>query len=151
MQIVEQTCHKGSIVILADPLSIMAMSKLLGLTVRVMYSRLNALHSILNVPRGLQETVRLLHISVRDYFTDPNQGQANDFWVDEQCIQLSLLKSCMLIMDNSLREDICDLVWPATQRTDIPSERVASCIPGELQYACRHWVYHFQKDLTPFA
>ncbi|ENH69466.1 hypothetical protein FOC1_g10011820 [Fusarium oxysporum f. sp. cubense race 1] len=52
-------------------------------------------------------------------------------------------------MNISLKEDICDLVWPGTQRTEIPSLRVASCISDELQYACRHWAYHFQKIETP--
>ncbi|KLP20476.1 Uncharacterized protein LW94_9764 [Fusarium fujikuroi] len=81
-QIVEQTCHiVGSIVILANPLSIMAMSTLLELPVRVVHSRLNALHSILNIPADLHEPVRLLHISLRDYLTDNNQNrnQTNEF------------------------------------------------------------------------
>ncbi|KAJ4102542.1 hypothetical protein NW769_010164 [Fusarium oxysporum] len=149
-QIVEQTCHiVGSIVILANPLSIIAMSKLLDLPVRVVHSRLNALHSILNDPPGLHEPVRLLHISLRDYLTDNNQNQTNEFWVDERRIHLGLFKSCLRVMNISLKEDICDLVWPGTQRTEIPSLRVASCISDELQYACRHWAYHFQKIETP--
>ncbi|KAG6986971.1 Vegetative incompatibility protein HET-E-1 [Fusarium oxysporum f. sp. conglutinans] len=149
-QIVEQTCHiVGSIVILANPLSIIAMSKLLDLPVRVVHSRLNAPHSILNVPPGLHEPVRLLHISLRDYLTDNNQNQTNEFWVDERRIHLGLFKGCLRVMNISLKEDICDLVWPGTQRTEIPSLPVASCISDELQYACRHWAYHFQKIETP--
>ncbi|KAF5268133.1 hypothetical protein FOXYS1_981 [Fusarium oxysporum] len=110
-QIVEQTCHiVGSIVILANPLSIIAMSKLLDL---------------------------------------PNQ--TNEFWVDERRIHLGLFKSCLRVMNISLKEDICDLVWPGTQRTEIPSLRVVSCISDELQYACRHWAYHFQKIETPLV
>ncbi|SCN89521.1 uncharacterized protein FFM5_04722 [Fusarium fujikuroi] len=149
-QIIEQTCHiVGSIVILADPLSIMAMSKLLDLPVRVVHSRLNALHSILNVPLGLQEPVRLLHISLRDYLTDPNQSQTNEFWVDEQRIHLSLFEGCFQVMNIKLKENICELVWPGTQRTEIPPGQVATYIPDELQYACRHWAYHFQKIKSP--
>ncbi|KAG4255304.1 hypothetical protein FPRO04_03837 [Fusarium proliferatum] len=151
-RIVEQTCHiVGSIVILANPLSIMAMSTLLELPVRVVHSRLNALHSILNIPANLHEPVRLLHVSLRDYLTDNNQNQnlANEFWVDERLVHLGLFKSCLRIMNHSLREDICGLVWPGTQRTEIPSERVASYISDELQYACRHWAYHFQRIETP--
>ncbi|KLO85761.1 Uncharacterized protein LW93_14380 [Fusarium fujikuroi] len=151
-QIIEQTCHiVGGIVILANPLSVMAMSTLLELPVRVVHSRLNALHSILNIPRDLHEPVRLLHISLRDYLTDnnQNQNQTNEFWVNERLIHLGLFKSCLRIMDKNLKEDICGLGWPGTQRNSIPSEVIASCISDELQYACRHWAYHFQKIETP--
>jgi hypothetical protein len=149
-RIVEQTCHiVGSIVILASSLSIMALSKLLELPVSVVHSRLIALHSILNIPSNLHEPVRLLHISLRGYLTDPNQNQKSEFWVDEQRIHLGLFKNSLRVMDVSLKEDICNLVWPGAQRTDIPSAQVASCISDELQYACRHWVYHFQKIESP--
>ncbi|KAF9766270.1 hypothetical protein IL306_001345 [Fusarium sp. DS 682] len=149
-QIVEQTCHiVGSIAILASPLSIMAMSKLLEAPVNVVHSRLDALHSILNIPPNLHEPVRLLHISLRGYLTDPTQKQKNEFWVDEQCTHLRLFKNSLRVMDNSLKEDICNLVWPGTERTEISSAQVVSCIPDELQYACCHWVYHLQKTKSP--
>ncbi|RKK70848.1 hypothetical protein BFJ69_g11450 [Fusarium oxysporum] len=149
-QIVEQTCHiVGSIVILGSPLSIMALSKLLDIPVVVVHSRLNALHSILNIPSSLHEPVRLLHISLRDYLTDPSQKQKNEFWVDERRTHLRLFKNSLRVMYTSLKEDICNLVWPGTQRTDIRATQVASYLYDELQYACRHWAYHFQKIDNP--
>ncbi|KAH7221739.1 hypothetical protein BKA60DRAFT_595591 [Fusarium oxysporum] len=124
-QIVEQTCHiVGSIVILGSPLSIMALS-------------------------NLHEPVRLLHISLRDYLTDPSQKQKNEFWVDERRTHLRLFKNSLRVMYTSLKEDICNLVWPGTQRTDIRATQVASYLYDELQYACRHWAYHFQKIDNP--
>ncbi|KAF5580410.1 hypothetical protein FPANT_9366 [Fusarium pseudoanthophilum] len=149
-QIVEHTrLIVGSIVTLASPLSITALSELLELRVSVTHGRLNLLHSILNIPESLRLPVRLLHTSLRDYLTDPGQKQKNEFHVDEKRVHLGLFKNSLRVMDAGLKEDICNLVWPGTQRTGIPSEQLNSCIGEELKYSCRYWVYHFQKINSP--
>lgn len=149
-QIVEQTCHiVGAIVILATPLSVMAMSKLLDVSFSIIHRRLNALHSILSIPPKLHDPVRLLHISLRDYLINPNERDRNEFWVDEQDVHLGLFKNSLRLMDETLKEDICSLVWPGMGRKDVTSEQLASCIPNELQYACCHWVYHLQRVQDP--
>lgn len=149
-QIVEQTCHiVGIIVILAAPLSVIAMSKLLDVSFSLVHNRLNALHSILNVPPDLHDPVRLLHISLRDYLIDPDQSDKNEFWVDEQHIHLELLQNSLRVMNDNLKEDICRLVWPGTKRTNVSPSQIATCIPAELQYACCYWVYHLERVKTP--
>lgn len=149
-QIVEQTCHiVGSIVSLASPLSIAALSNLIERPVIVIYHRLNALHSILKIPPKLKGPVRLLHISLRDFFIDPSQKEKNEFHVDEQRVHLGLFKNSLRVMDARLKEDVCNLVWPGTKRSEVPSTQLTSSISDELQYACLHWVYHFQKTERP--
>ncbi|RBR24851.1 uncharacterized protein FIESC28_02341 [Fusarium coffeatum] len=149
-QIVEQTCQVvGGFVILAAPLSVMAMSRLLDVPFSLVHSRLNALHSILNIPSSLHEPVRMLHISLRDYLTDPDQRDKNEFWVDREHVHLELLQNSLRVMNDNLKENICRLVWPGIERTDIPASQVATCIADELQYACCYWVYHLQGVRNP--
>ncbi|KAH7198934.1 uncharacterized protein B0J16DRAFT_360547 [Fusarium flagelliforme] len=139
----------GTIVILAAPLSVIAMSKLLDVSFSLVHSPLNALHSILNVPPDLHDPVRLLHISLRDYLIDPDRSDKNEFWVDEQHVHLELLQNSLRVMNVNLKEDICRLVWPGTKRTDVPPSQIETCIPAELQYACCYWVYHLERVKAP--
>jgi len=43
-----------------------------------------------------------------------------------------------------LREDMYDLKNPGTLRSEI--DKQANCLPPELQYACRYWVYHLEQS-----
>ena len=149
-QIVEQTCHiVGSIVFLAAPLSVMARSKLLDVSFSIIHRRLNALHSILNIPPNLHQPVRLLHICLRDFLIDPSLREKHEFWVDEQHVHLQMLHDSLRVMNESLKEDICHLIWPGTKRTNVSLSQISTSIPDELQYACRYWVYHLKRVKTP--
>ncbi|KAF5611637.1 vegetative incompatibility het-E-1 [Fusarium subglutinans] len=79
----------------------------------------------------------------------PPEKEKDEFQVDEQRVHLGLFRNSLRVMDASLKEDICNLVWPGTECSEITSAQVAFCVPDELQYACRHWVYHYQKIESP--
>ncbi|RKK77375.1 hypothetical protein BFJ68_g17978, partial [Fusarium oxysporum] len=57
----------GSIIILANPLSVWALSQLLEVDPEVVDNRLDTLHSVLSIPPTRKAPVRLLHLSFRDY------------------------------------------------------------------------------------
>ncbi|CEI70942.1 unnamed protein product [Fusarium venenatum] len=57
----------GSIVTLASPLSVIALSCLIDVPLEAMDERLDALHSVLSIPLERTIPVRLLHLSFRDY------------------------------------------------------------------------------------
>ncbi|EXM12651.1 hypothetical protein FoTM2_013550 [Fusarium oxysporum f. sp. vasinfectum] len=73
----------GSIVVLASPLSIAALSQLLDVSPRIVGDRLDMLHSVLSIPMSRNSPVRLLHLSFRDYLLDSKDKETNEFWVDE--------------------------------------------------------------------
>ncbi|OCL10857.1 WD40 repeat-like protein [Glonium stellatum] len=52
-------------------------------------------------------------------------------------------------MSKRLKRDICDLHAPGTFAKDVQVDRVDQCLPAELQYVCRFWVQHLQKDEIP--
>ncbi|KAK7575246.1 hypothetical protein V3481_017210 [Fusarium oxysporum f. sp. vasinfectum] len=128
----------GSIVILANPLSVWALSQLLEVDPEMVDNRLDTLHSVLSIPPRRKAPVRLLHLSFRDYLITQESG----FQVDERHTHQTLVNHCLRVMRGGLRENICGLSFPGTRRPTVDSSELVERIPPHLQYACMHWVYH---------
>jgi hypothetical protein len=128
----------GSIIILANPLSVWALSQLLEVDPEVVDNRLDTLHSVLIIPPTRKAPVRLLHLSFRDYLTT----NESEFRVDERHTHQTLTKHCLRVMRGGLRENICSLSLPGTRRSTIDNSKLEEHIPPQLQYACMHWAYH---------
>jgi len=133
----------GTIVILADPLSIVALAKLLDLPEDNVSCRLNLLHSVLDIPTEKAAPVRLLHLSFRDFLVNPQKRGKSPFWVDESVTHGRIARRCV---SESLRTNLCDLKKPGTLRTEIDSRDVNQCLPAEVRYACRYWVHHLEQS-----
>jgi hypothetical protein len=68
----------GAIVLLESPLSVISLSKLIGVPEKVVRLRLNQLHSVLSVPDDDTLPVRLFHLSFRDFLPNrPHQQRSN--------------------------------------------------------------------------
>ncbi|EWZ28531.1 hypothetical protein FOZG_17744 [Fusarium oxysporum Fo47] len=128
----------GSIVILANPLSVWALSQLLEVDPEVVDNRLDTLHSVLSIPSTRKAPVRLLHLSFRDYLLTSE----SELRVDERHTHQTLAKHCLRVMRGGLRENICGLSFPGTRRSTVDRSELEERIPPHLQYACMHWVYH---------
>ncbi|RKK81967.1 hypothetical protein BFJ68_g17582 [Fusarium oxysporum] len=128
----------GSIAILANPLSVWALSQLLEVDPEMVDNRLDTLHSVLNIPLTRKAPVRLLHLSFRNYLITQEGG----FQVDERHTHQTLAKHCLRVMGGALRVNICGLSFPGTRRSTVDSSELEERIPPHLQYACMHWVYH---------
>ncbi|KAM0420376.1 hypothetical protein ACHAPT_011795 [Fusarium lateritium] len=96
----------GTIVLLEEPLSASALSRLLDVSEDTVHVRLDMLHSVLNVPRSAHSPVRLLHLSFRDFLLDPEKQGTNQFWVDEKArnshIALGTVNAVSFSPDSSL-------------------------------------------------
>lgn len=138
----------GAIIILAEPLSISSLASLLNLPEIIVQVRLDALHAVLNIPSHRDGAVHLLHLSFRDFLLDSQRKLSNPFWINEHERQRSLAIQCLgLLLDtNLLRKDICNLRHPGKKRTELDDQTIQACLPSELQYACRYWVYHLKKS-----
>ncbi|KXX81126.1 Vegetative incompatibility protein HET-E-1 [Madurella mycetomatis] len=136
----------GSIVLLAEPLSIRSLARLLYIYENVVVRRLMPLHSVLNVPASIDSPVRMFHLSFRDFLVDPNNCETNPFWVDEKASYERIAASCIKLLGSHLKEDICKLRMPGTPCKDIEPAVINSHFPSEVQYACRYWVYHLQQS-----
>ncbi|KAK1780772.1 hypothetical protein QBC45DRAFT_94814 [Copromyces sp. CBS 386.78] len=76
---------------------------------------LNLLHSVLDVP-GLDKPtapVKILHLSFKDFLTDPKNQSKNPFWVDEVNAHMVLATRCMdlLLEDGVIYEGMYKGVW----------------------------------------
>ncbi|KAK4495999.1 hypothetical protein PRZ48_013267 [Zasmidium cellare] len=139
----------GAIVLLQDPLPAPALSRLLDVSESKVYTRLTQLHSVLDVPAvgDRSREVRPLHLSFRDYLTDPDKRDKTPFWINEVQTHRSVARQCLRLLAESrqLQQDLCVVGQPGTRRVEIGRERVREHIPADVAYACNYWVWHLTK------
>ncbi|KAI1592502.1 WD40 repeat [Pyrenophora tritici-repentis] len=137
----------GSIVILASPLPVSSLARLLQVPQKQVERRLDALHSVLSVPNREDIPIRLLHLSFREFLVDPQKQGKSLFWVDEKSTHKKLASRCLELMSgpSGLHQDMCSLSGPGVLRSEIDEQTVTSSLPPDLQYACRYWVDHLKQ------
>jgi hypothetical protein len=135
----------GSIVILSEPLSAIAIARLLAVRKHTVDLRLRHLHSVLLVSENQESPIRLLHPSFRDFLLDKQRCCNPQFWVDENKTHDALAKSCLELMSKSLRRVMCSLRLPGVLVAEVEKSKIEEYIPLDVQYACRYWIYHLQR------
>lgn len=136
----------GSLALLSEPLSAVALARLLGLPIVWINLRLRHLHSVLNIPKDQGGPIRLLHPSFREFLLDNKRCSDSHFWVDERQAHRSLAVNCMQLMSKGLRQDICRVSAPGTLVANVEPSVVKKFLPPEVQYACLYWIQHLQKS-----
>ena len=138
----------GSIVVLFDSLPAVALCRLLDIPEEVVRLRLHCLHSVLDIPAGQEGPIQLIHPSFRDFLLSKERCLDSRFWVAEEAAHRVLFESCLNLLSNKLKMDMCNLRHPSTLANEVSSYVVESCIPLDVQYACRNWVYHLRQSNT---
>lgn len=141
----------GVIILLATPLSVNASAQLLDIGQTRIQIHLDLLHSVLEVPTGLDEPVRTLHLSFRDFLLD-DKKKDNPFWINEKEVHQKLTSQCLKAMEHEqygLKKNICNLPHAGTQRSEIDRYTVGHCLPPELHYACQYWAHHLLRSPSP--
>jgi hypothetical protein len=144
----------GPIVLLAEPLSILSLSGVLGIAPTIIFGRLKYLHSVLSVPSKTNAPVRIFHLSFRDFLVDPAKRTTNEFWVDEIECHREIADRCLRLLDSKdhgrdrdhLRRDICNLKMPGKARIEVDAATIRESLPPHIQYACLYWVYHLERS-----
>ena len=138
----------GSIVVLADPLSIDSLASLLRIPREKVECRLDPLHSVLSIPANPASPVRLLHLSFREFLLDPEKRGNSVFWVDKRERNKVLVNRCLELLSGSkyLKENICSLESPGMLRTEINPQTIEKYLPVDGRYACRYWVHHLEQS-----
>ncbi|PKK49452.1 hypothetical protein CI102_5248, partial [Trichoderma harzianum] len=139
----------STIVLLENPLSIIALSSLIGIPTTTVNTGLNSLHSVLNIPVDETAPVRFFHLSFRDFLLDRKTRGKTALWIDEKETHGRLTKYCLRRMSNSLRRNICNLSDYGLGPREMDADIINRYIPSELQYSCRYWVYHLRKSQNP--
>ncbi|KAJ6023890.1 hypothetical protein N7540_004687 [Penicillium herquei] len=139
----------GVIILLESPLSVSALSQLLGLDADDVDSRLSLLHSVLHIPTASNMPVRLLHLSFRDFLLDEKLKGRSPFWINDKENHRKIAMQCLRAMQGSLKKNICHLPGEGTTREEITKGIIDQCISSELQYSCRYWTHHLVQSQDP--
>lgn len=132
----------GIIILLAVPLSVRTLSQFLGIEMDRISNRLDSFHSVLSVPTNRDLPVKTLHLSFRDFLVR-SKGR---FGVNEPYKHGDIALLCLRTMRRHLQKNICNLESPSTYRADIDTLSLRQCLPQELEYSCRYWIYHFEHS-----
>jgi hypothetical protein len=89
-------------------------------------------------------TFRLCDQSLLEFFIGPFQSRARHDMVDPAEAHRDLLERCLRLLNNHLREDICDIRNPGLANADVPDlpARIGRSVPEAVRYACVSWPIH---------
>jgi hypothetical protein len=135
----------GALVLLFEPLSLIALSNLLGEDWGTLYRRLRRLRSVLSVSGDLDHPIQLLHPSFRDFLTTKDRCTDHKYQIDLAVTHQLLTERCLGRLTHSrfgLRKDICNLNHPGARAESVDAKLVGHFIPSEMQYACVYWAHH---------
>ncbi len=133
----------GPIILLAEPLSIVSIAKLLGIQRSMVENLLDLLHAVLDVPDKHESPVRLLHKSFHDFLIC--SGRAKMFSVNETAMHSLLAHRCLDILNEELRENICQIGCPG-EHPRIEQQDMNRFLSPSAQYACRYWAHHLSNS-----
>jgi hypothetical protein len=131
----------GAVLLVFNPLSVKALSDLLR--VPGASSTLRPLHSLLLIPTSAKDPVRIYHKSFPDFLMDPGRCKNKQFLVDPPVHHRKILLSCLGLMRERLKRNICNLD-DHTVLSEV--EDLSTClkthIGDALEYACQFWTRH---------
>jgi hypothetical protein len=134
----------GSIIVLVNPLGTKALETLLDMPMSTMHSLVDRLHSVLDVPKSENLPIRLLHLSFRDFLTNPEKRDSL-FWIDEPQAHYQLSRDCLRLMAGTLKENICDLPELSFGYNEVDSKMRENSFPPAVQYAIANWAFHLEE------
>ena len=134
----------GAVLLVFNPLSLKALSDLLRLS--GIATTLRSLGSLLLVPTTKDAPIRIFHKSFPDFLTDPDRCTDKRFFVDVSIHHREIVLSCLNVMNDRLKKNICDLddFTNLSEVKDL-STRQRTHIGDSLEYACRFWTNHLTK------
>ena len=131
----------GAVLLVFNPLSARALSELLR--VSNISTTLRFLHSILLVPEEADDPIRAFHKSFPDFITDPKRCKDKKFFVDPAVHHTGALLSCLRLMRERLKKNICNLDdhTVLSEVKDLSVHKRVH-IGDALEYACQFWTKH---------
>jgi hypothetical protein len=138
----------GVVLLAFNPLSMRSLSYLRDFdTPSDILTTLNSLHSLLLIPEGTEDPICVFHKSFPDFLMDPRRCHDTRFFVDPSVHHTEILLSCLHLMEERLKRNICSLDDYAdlSNFSDL-SDRRREHIGDALEYACQFWTKHLVKS-----
>jgi hypothetical protein len=146
--LIQEFCQiLGPIVLMAESLPADSLATLLDISEAIILGHINRLQSAMSEPVVSAEPIKLVDASFRDFVVEPDWRDKHKFWVDEIQTHETIAMKCLelLTQPGVLCENVCGLEMPGQPRAGITSQAIKVALPAHVQYACRYWVYHFDK------
>ena len=130
----------GATLLAFNPLPMKTLSSLLK-TPDISF--LHSIHPLLLTPNTEADPIRVSHKLFCDFITDPGRCKDERFFIDPPTYHREILFSCLDLMKERLKRNICDLddFVSLNKVEDLPARRKTH-IGDSLEYACRFWTRH---------
>jgi hypothetical protein len=95
--------------------------------------------------------LRACHNSLYEFLIDPQRCRVTEYLVLPANGHEALLDRCLSLLNEHLRQDICDIRSPGIANTDVLDlpARIARCVPEAMRYACMFWPVHLAASGYP--
>ena len=137
----------GSIILLAQRLSVNGLSHLLGMKSTDVIIYLRPLHSVILVPENPTGEVHAFHLSFRDYLLDSNRCKNPNFHINPVSHHRRLALRCFWRMGRSLKKDICEIGDSGKWNSEVEEMEMKRKrhLPADLRYAILYWNKHIME------
>jgi len=134
----------GAVLLVFNPLPMEALSTLLR-TLQIS-TTLRSLHSLLLVPDSKADPIRAFHKSFPDFLMDHGRCKDVRFFVNPSVHHQAILLSCLNLMEEKLKRNICGLDHHAilTEVQGLPTHQKGH-IGDALEYSCQFWAKHLAE------
>jgi hypothetical protein len=129
----------SAIVIIRNPLSSRGLGTLLKIGPGSIKSSLGSLHSVISVPKSLDDSVSTFHASFPDCIGDSTRSHHH--FISPSKSHQHLAKNCLSLMNTSLKENICG-IQGRPRNDEIADDVIRTNISEGLAYACEYWSFH---------
>jgi hypothetical protein len=131
----------GAVLLVFNPISVRALSDLLRLP--YISTTLRSLHSLLLIPDIPEDPIHIFHKSFPDFLTDPSRCSNGNFYVDPAVHHTEVLFSCLRLMKEKFRRNICNMDdYAVLSEVKDLSTRKKDYIGDALAYGCQFWAKH---------
>lgn len=138
----------GALVHVQEPVNTVTLSTLLAMDYDEIEAMLHAVSALLILPEQRTGVVRIAHLSIVEYLTNP-KTQPGLYLESDVCHEY-LLDHCLQVMDKQLKFNICGLESSHYHNDKVHnlSLRISECITASLSYSCRFWAAHLQHTTS---
>ena len=133
----------GTILLIFNPLSIKGLSELLKRHHTSLHSIIQSFRFLLLIPDSMEAPILTIHKSFPDFLTDPKRCRDNRFFIEPKVHHAEILLSCLSLMRERLRRNICKLDdYTILSEVKDLSTHQKDHIGDALGYACCFWTKH---------
>ena len=138
----------GAIVLAFNPLSRWELSKILGVSMNLVSITLRHLHSIILIPAGEHEKIRIFHKSFPDFLQDDKRCTDSRFYINPVAYHGNMALGCLQLVQG-LKRNPCSLPpFAMNQDTSNLLQLLGERLGGAMRYSCCYWARHLESSPT---